>query len=374
MTLRVGINGFGRIGRGLVRALRAMPASTVEVVAVNDVASADLMAHLLRYDVMYGRWPGEIESDDQSLTVDGAKIDTFSQLEPGKIPWGKVGVDVVVESTGSFTRRNDAAAHLRGGAKLVFISAPSSDADATILFGMNHPGWDPETQPVISTGSCTSHAVAPLVAVLGRTFGWRHGHVTTVHPMTFDQSGGVGSVANWRLTRGSQAGVIPKATSAVSIVNRLVPEVRGRLSGIAYRIPTLLPGVVDLVAEVARSTDAEEVVSAFRQTERANAGRILKVSDEPLVSADYVGDGHSATVDARLVEVNDGTQIHLTAWYDNEAGYAHRLADLLVYAADHHAGARSFRSRVTVRGCRTTSGGRTEDHLVDPTRQRAAKA
>jgi glyceraldehyde 3-phosphate dehydrogenase len=332
MPVNVAINGFGRIGRAFLRSALESGSDT-RVVAVNDVADAATLAALLRHDSVYGRFPGDLGVSDGAITVDGSEIRMLSEAEPGPLPWAELGVDVVIESTGRFRTRAEAAEHLEAGAGKVIISAPakgSEPADATVVLGVNFSEvYDPEAHHVITNASCTTNCLAPVAKVLHEAFGIRHGHMTTVHAYTADQNLLDGPHKDLRRARAGAINVVPTSTGAAKAIGMVIPELEGRLKGYAVRVPLPTGSLVDLTVEAQRETSAEEVNAAMR--ERADTGAlagILEYSEEPLVATDIVGSPYSAIFDAPLTSVVGGTQVKVVAWYDNEWGYATRLVEL----------------------------------------------
>ena len=333
MSVRVGINGFGRIGRNVFRAARARGAKDLAIVAVNDLCDAATLAHLLKYDSVHGRFDGTIEAADGAIEVDGTTLTVLSERNPRKLPWKDLGVDLVLESTGFFTKRDDAAAHLAAGAKHVIISAPAKDADGMFVYGVNHQTFDTAKHLVVSNASCTTNCLVPIVKVLFDTFGWVHGFMTTIHSYTNDQRILDLPHKDLRRARAAAISIIPTTTGAARATSLVIPEVKGKIDGVALRVPTADVSVVDLTVEVEKGTSIDEVNDVFRKAASGTLKGILAVSDEPLVSVDYIGDFHSSTVDALSTNVIDGTLVHVSSWYDNEMGYSARCVDLLSYVA-----------------------------------------
>jgi glyceraldehyde 3-phosphate dehydrogenase len=331
MPVRVAINGFGRIGRGFARI--AQQRSDVEVVAINDVTDARTLAALLAHDSIYGAFPGEVEATDGALSIDGHEVPVFAQTEPDALPWGVLGVDVVIESTGRFRTRADAARHLDAGARKVIISAPakgSDGADADVVLGVNFDAaYDPDRHHVITNASCTTNCLAPVAKVLHETVGIRHGLMTTIHAYTADQNLHDGPHKDLRRARAAALNLVPTSTGAAKAVGLVIPELAGRLHGFAVRVPVATGSIVDLTVESERATTVEEINSAFAESAVAGplAG-ILEYSEAPLVSTDVIGSSFSSIFDAGLTSVMDGTQVKVVSWYDNEWGYATRLVDL----------------------------------------------
>ena len=331
MGIRVGINGFGRIGRNVMRAaLRSTTAGgEVSFVAVNDITSAETLAHLLKYDSVLGNLEEDVAVDGDGLRVGDRRFRVLSERDPANLPWGDLGVDLVVESTGFFTKRDDAARHLAGGAKKVIISAPAKGPDLTVVLGVNDDRYDPARHHIISNASCTTNCLAPVAKVLHERFGLRRGWMTTVHSYTNDQK--LLDLPHKDLRRARAAGVsmIPTTTGAAVAVGEVLPELKGKLDGIAMRVPTPNVSVVDLVAQVDRSATAEAVNGAFRSAADGPLAGILQLSTEPLVSIDFKGNPHSSIVDASYTKVLEDDFIKVLAWYDNEWGYSSRCIDLI---------------------------------------------
>ncbi|MGE0025625.1 MAG: type I glyceraldehyde-3-phosphate dehydrogenase [Thermoleophilia bacterium] len=327
MSVRVGINGFGRIGRNVYRAA-ALGETDVEIVAVNDITDTRTLAHLLEYDSTFGRYPGHVHAHDDHIHVDDAEVRVFAERDPAKIAWGDIGVDVVIESTGFFTDRDKAAAHLRDGVQKVIISAPAKGPDATIVVGVNDEVYDPANHHVISNASCTTNCLAPVVKVLMDEFGVERGVMTTCHSYTGDQRLLDAPHGDLRRARSAALSIIPTSTGAARAIGEVIPEMKGKLDGIAFRVPTPDGSVVDLVAEVSRPTTKEEVNEAFRAAaEEGPLVDILGYTEDPIVSRDVVGDPRSSLFDAPLTMVN-GTTVKVVSWYDNEWGYSCRVVDL----------------------------------------------
>jgi glyceraldehyde 3-phosphate dehydrogenase len=329
MAVRVAINGFGRTGRAAFRAAyeREEP---IEWAAINDAAEPALLAHLLRHDTVYGPFPGTVEVVEGAIRVDGLEIPTPTETDPARLPWEELGVDVVIESTGRFRARADAAKHLEAGARKVIVSAPAKEPDVTVALGVNfEEAYDPAAHDVISNASCTTNCLAPVVKVLHEAIGIRHGLMTTVHAYTSDQSLLDGPHKDYRRARAAAANLVPTSTGAAKAIGLVIPELAGKLQGFAVRVPVPTGSLVDLTVEVERPTSVEEVNERFRA--RADSGAlagILRYSEEPLVSSDIVRSPYSSILDAPLTTVIDGTQVKLVAWYDNEWGYSNRLIEL----------------------------------------------
>lgn len=331
--LKLGINGFGRIGRSLLRAAHGNP--NLRVVAINDLTDAATLAYLLKRDSILGAFPAPVGASDGALQVAGEPIRVFAERDPANIPWSSAGVDIVVESTGHFTDKAQALAHvLRGGAKRVIISAPAKGDDLTIVMGVNHHRYDPATHVVVSNGSCTTNALAPLAKVLHDRFGIQHGQMVTTHAYTNSQALHDQPNKEHRAGRAAALSIIPHSTGAAKAIGKVLPELDGRLSGFSLRVPVPVVSIVDLTAQVERATDVASVNTALREAAASSplAG-ILGVSDEPLVSADYQGDPRSSIVDAALTTVSGGHLVKVVAWYDNEWAFSNRLIDTALYMA-----------------------------------------
>jgi glyceraldehyde 3-phosphate dehydrogenase len=327
MSVRVGINGFGRIGRNVFRAA-TLDDNDIEIVAVNDITDTATLAHLLEYDSIFGRYPGHVHAHDDHLHVDDMTVRVFAERDPAKLPWDDLDVDVVIESTGFFTERDKAALHLQAGAKKVIISAPAKGPDITVVLGVNDDEYDPEQHHVISNASCTTNCLAPLAKVLVDNFGLEHGYMTTCHSYTNDQRILDLPHSDLRRARAAALSIIPTSTGAARAIGEVLPDLKGKLDGIALRVPTPNGSVVDLVATVGRETTAEEVNEAFRAAaEEGPLADILGYTEAPIVSRDIVGDPRSSLLDASLTMVR-GTTVKLISWYDNEWGYSCRVVDL----------------------------------------------
>jgi glyceraldehyde 3-phosphate dehydrogenase len=327
MTTRIAINGFGRVGRCAFRSALESGAD-VEWVAINDVADVATLAHLLRHDTVYGPFPGEVVVRGDLLVVDGTEIPVSSVLDPADLPWEELRVDVVLECTGKFRTRADAAKHISAGAKKVVLSAPGKDVDATIVRGVNDEAYVPGRHDVISNASCTTNCLAPVAKVLSDTFGIRHGTMTTVHAVTGDQRVVDLPHKDLRRARAAGANIVPTSTGAAKAIGLVVPELAGKLHGIAARVPVLTGSLVDLTVELERETTADEINAALERASENGLHGILQVSHEPLVSSDVIKSSYSTVVDAELTTVTGGTQAKVIAWYDNEWGYATRLVEL----------------------------------------------
>ena len=330
MPIKVAINGFGRIGRNVLRAALKRGAE-LEFVAINDITSPDTLAHLLRYDSIYGPLAETVQSGPDSMTVGGHSLRVFAERDPAQIPWDEVGAQLVIESTGLFRARDDAAKHLRGSVKKVIISAPAKQPDTTLAMGVNQSDYDPVQHHIISNASCTTNCLAPVAKVLHRSFGIKKGLMTTIHSYTNGQR--ILDLPHKDLRRARAAGVsmIPTTTGAAVAVTLVLPELVGRLDGYAIRVPTPAVSIVDLTATLERDTSLEEVQESFRQAASGDLKGILDYSEEPLVSIDYKGNPYSAVVDGPFIKVQSGNMVKVMAWYDNEWGYSNRVVDLSEY-------------------------------------------
>jgi glyceraldehyde 3-phosphate dehydrogenase len=330
MTVRVGINGFGRIGRQSLKALIER-APEIEVVAANDLAETSMNAHLFKHDSTYGAYPGTVEHTDDALIVDGRHIRIFKETDPAALPWSDLGVDIVLESTGHFTDAEKAAAHITAGAKKVIISAPAKKEDVTIVLGVNEDAYDPARHHVISNASCTTNCLAPAAKVVHDLVGIEHGLMNTIHSYTNDQR--ILDVVHKDPRRARAAGqnIIPTTTGAAKALALVIPDLKGRFDGFSLRVPTPTVSVVDFTANVRRPTTVEELNAAFREAAEGPMKGILGVSDEPLVSSDFRGDSRSAIIDAASTMVIGGSMVKVIAWYDNEWGYSCRVADLIQF-------------------------------------------
>jgi glyceraldehyde 3-phosphate dehydrogenase len=333
MTTRIGINGFGRIGRQTMKAMLERHPRDLEVVAVNDLTDTKTNAHLLKYDSTYGHFPGEIEATEDALIVNGHKIKVISQRDPAQIPWGDLGVELVIESTGLFTDAEKAAAHLRGGAKKVIISAPAKGEDLTIVLGVNDHMYDAAKHNIISNASCTTNCLAPAAKVLNDAFGIERGLMNTIHSYTNDQRILDQVHKDLRRARTAGANIIPTSTGAARALALVIPELKGRFDGMSLRVPTVTVSVVDFVADVRKEATKEAVNDAFKQAAAGALKGILGFSDEPLVSTDYRGDSRSSIIDGLSTMVTGGNMVKVIAWYDNEWGYSCRVADLADFIA-----------------------------------------
>jgi glyceraldehyde 3-phosphate dehydrogenase len=330
MAIRVGINGFGRIGRNVVRAAARMGLKDLEFVAVNDITDTPTLAHLFKYDSVHGRYPGKVEAAADGIHIDGKAVKVLAERDPAKLPWKDLQVDLVLESTGRFTDRERAAAHLSAGAKKVVISAPAKKEDITIVVGVNDAKYDPAKHHVISNASCTTNCLVPVVKVILDRFGFVSGFMTTVHSYTNDQQILDLPHKDLRRARAAALSIIPTTTGAAKATSLVLPEVKGKIDGVSLRVPTPDVSVVALSCVVEKATTVEAVNDAFRQAAGTGPLKgILAVSDEPLVSVDYIGNLASSTVDTLSTNVVNGTLVNVTSWYDNEMGYSARCADLL---------------------------------------------
>jgi len=332
MPVKIAINGFGRIGRNVLRAMTAAK-RPLNVVAVNDVTDAQTLAHLLKYDSVHGRFDGTVEATKDGLTVNGQVIRVLAAKDPAQLPWKELGVDIVLESTGLFTDRDKAAAHLSAGARKVIISAPAQDEDLTIVMGVNHQKYDPAKHHVLSNASCTTNCLVPVVKVIIDAFGFERGFMTTIHSYTNDQRILDLPHKDLRRARAAAVNIIPTTTGAAKATALAIPELKGKIDGISLRVPTPNVSLVDLSCSVTRKTSVDEVNQAFRAAAAGPLKGSRAVSDEPLVSSDYNGDLHSSTVDALSTSVIDGSLVHVSSWYDNEMGYSMRCVDLMEYVA-----------------------------------------
>ena len=329
MSLRVGINGFGRIGRNMFRAAKESGAD-IEWVAVNDLTDPKTLANLLKYDSLLGRYPGTVEAGEGAIIVDGAELKVLAERDPGDLPWGELGVDVVVESTGFFTDRENASKHLAGGAKKVVISAPAKGEDITVVLGVNFDQYDPAAHDVISNASCTTNCLAPFAKVLHEAVGIKHGLMTTIHAYTGDQRLHDAPHSDLRRARAAAINLVPTSTGAAKAVALVLPELKGKLHGFAIRAPVPTGSVVDLTFEAERETSVEEINEAFRaHSDTGDLKGILRYTEDPIVSTDIVRDPFSSIVDGGLTAVLDGTLVKVVSWYDNEWGYSNRLVDVV---------------------------------------------
>jgi glyceraldehyde 3-phosphate dehydrogenase len=327
--VKVGINGFGRIGRNFLRAALASNAP-IEIVAVNDLTSIDTLAHLIKYDSILGRINQEVTFDDNSLTIGGKKIRVFAEKDPAALPWGSVGAEIVIESTGRFTKASDAGKHLVGGAKKVVISAPATDEDVTLVLGVNDSAYDPAKHNIISNASCTTNCLAPMAKVLHENFGIVRGFMTTVHAYTNDQVILDFPHKDLRRARAAATNIIPTSTGAAKAIGLVLPELKGKLDGYALRVPVPTGSITDLTVELAKETTAAEVNAVMKKAAEGPLKGILRYTEDPIVSTDIVTDPHSSIFDAGITKVI-GNQAKVASWYDNEWGYSNRLVDLMTF-------------------------------------------
>jgi glyceraldehyde 3-phosphate dehydrogenase len=329
MSVRVGINGFGRIGRNVFRAAHESDAD-IEIVGVNDITDAGTLAHLLKYDSVFGPFPGTVEVRDGALAIDGREVKVLAEKDPAQLPWGDLGAEVVIESTGLFTKRDDAAKHLEAGARKVIISAPATEPDVTVALGVNFDdAYNPDNHHVISNASCTTNCLAPVAKVLHETVGIEHGLMTTIHAYTADQRLQDAPHKDLRRARAAAINLVPASSGAAKAMGLVMPELQGKLHGFAIRAPVPTGSVVDLTAEVSRETTVDEINEAFRSRADTNelAG-ILRYTEDPIVSSDIIKSPYSSIFDSELTTVLDGTMVKLIAWYDNEWGYSNRCVEL----------------------------------------------
>ena len=333
MVTKIGINGFGRIGRQVFRAIHERYPSALQVVAVNDLTDAKSNAYLLKYDTNYGRFPGKVEAANGNLVVNERTIKVFAERDPAKIPWRDVGAELVIESTGVFTDADKASGHTKGGAKKVIISAPANGEDQTLVLGVNDNVFTPGKHTIVSNASCTTNCVAPLAKVLHDAFTIKYGLMTTVHSYTNDQKILDVVHSDLRRARAAAMNIIPTTTGAAKAVGLALPELQGKLHGLAFRVPTSTVSVIDLVVELGRKVTVEEINAAYRKAADGPMKGILQYSDEPLVSSDFKGNPHSCIYDAPLTMVMQDTMVKVIGWYDNEWGYSCRVADLANFIA-----------------------------------------
>ena len=333
MTTKIGINGFGRVGRITLRTINQYHRGKLEVIAINDLTDAKTNAHLLKWDSTYGRYPGEIKASDNSIIVDGKEVKVLAERDAAKIPWRDLGVDIVIESTGLFTDATKASAHLTGGAKKVIISAPAKNEDITIVLGVNEKKYQPDKHKIISNASCTTNCVAPVVKVLHQSFGVSRGLMTTIHAYTNDQRLQDMYHRDLRRARAAAQNIVPTTTGAAKTVTQVIPELKGKLHGIAFRVPVPTVSVVDLVADLEQEVTVEQINQAFQEAAKGALAGILEYCPEELVSMDFKGNPASSIFDAPSTMVIAGNMVKVLAWYDNEWGYSCRLADLAAYIA-----------------------------------------
>jgi glyceraldehyde 3-phosphate dehydrogenase len=328
MAVRVGINGFGRIGRNLFRAAKAAKAD-IDFVAVNDLTDAETLAHLVKYDSILGPYPGTVEVDGNDLVIDGDKLRVLSERDPAALPWDELGAEVVIESTGFFTKKADAEKHLGGSVKKVVISAPATEPDITVVLGVNFDQYDKDSHHVISNASCTTNCLAPFAKVINDTVGIKHGLMTTIHAYTADQRLQDMPHKDLRRARAAALNLIPASTGAAKAVGLVLPELQGKLSGFAVRAPVPTGSVVDLTFEAERETTADEINQAMKAAAEGPLKGILQYTEDPIVSSDIVTNPHSSIFDAQLTVAIDGTMVKAVSWYDNEWGYSNRCVDLV---------------------------------------------
>jgi glyceraldehyde 3-phosphate dehydrogenase len=328
VKMRIAINGFGRIGRMIFRAAYEQGFDKLDIIAVNDLTDTKTLASLLKYDSVHGRFKGEIGHDHEAIYVNGKQIKVFAQRDPEHLPWGDLNIDIVAECTGFFTKRDDAAKHLRAGAKKVLISAPSKDADIDIVLGVNEHEYDKEKHHVVSNASCTTNCLAPVVKVLNDNFGVEKGFMTTVHAFTGDQQLVDGPHRDLRRARSAAVNIVPTTTGAASAVAKVIPSLKGKLDGIAVRVPVPNGSLTDFVAILKRETSVEEVNKLFKDVSNFHLRGILEYTEDPIVSTDIIGNTHSSIFDATSTKVM-GNMVKIFAWYDNELGYSHRMVDIM---------------------------------------------
>jgi glyceraldehyde 3-phosphate dehydrogenase len=334
MVTRVGINGFGRIGRLVTRATLARHPDKLEVAAVNDLTDANTNAHLFKYDTNFGIYPGHVEASNGDLVIDGRSVKVFSERDPAQIPWSEMGVDLVVESTGIFTDGKQAEGHLKGGASKVIISAPASNVDLTMVMGVNDHLYNPSQHTVVSNASCTTNCFAPMVKVLHEAFGIEHGLMSTIHSYTNDQAILDQRHSDLRRARAAAQNIIPTSTGAARAVGSVLPELNGKLHGIAFRVPTATGSITDFVADLSREVTVEEVNQAFQKAAEGPLKGIVEYTEDPIVSSDIKGNPHSCIFDALSTMVMQGRMVKVMGWYDNEWGYSCRTADLCSFISD----------------------------------------
>jgi glyceraldehyde 3-phosphate dehydrogenase len=337
MTVKVGINGFGRIGRQVYKAILENYEGVLDVEAINDLMPVEINAHMLKYDSTYGRFPAEVEVREGDIYVDGEKLKSYAERDPAKLPWGELGVDIVLECTGIFRDRESAGKHLTAGASKVIISAPAKGGvDATFCLGVNEEEYDPERHHVISNASCTTNCLAPAAKVLNDRFGIRRALMSTIHAVTNGQQILDMAAKDLRRARSAMVNIIPTTTGAAKAVSLVIPDLEGKFDGMAFRVPVVTVSVVDLTAELEQETTVEEVNDAYRQAAQGGGwlSQVLSYTDEPLVSSDFIGDPHSSIIDTLSTQVIGGNLVKVVSWYDNEWGYSMRLADLAGFVAE----------------------------------------
>ncbi|MEO7368073.1 MAG: type I glyceraldehyde-3-phosphate dehydrogenase [Gemmatimonadaceae bacterium] len=329
MAIRVGINGFGRIGRQVLRAAKEQGVADLDFVAINDLTDTKTLAHLFKYDSVHGRFDGDVEANGNAIIVDGDEVKILSEKDPAALPWADLGVDIVLESTGRFTNAPDARKHITAGAKKVIISAPAKGEDITIVMGINSDKYDPASHHIISNASCTTNCLVPMVKVIKDNFGFRHGSMLTVHSYTNDQQILDFPHKDLRRARAAAVSMIPTTTGAAKATALVMPELKGKIDGLSIRVPTPDVSFTDLTVEVERATTIAEVNAAFKAISEGALEGILAYSEEELVSCDYIGNPHSCIIDSKTTNVVDGTMVKVSGWYDNEWGYSSRCVDML---------------------------------------------
>ncbi|MCA9901135.1 MAG: type I glyceraldehyde-3-phosphate dehydrogenase [Anaerolineales bacterium] len=336
MTIKIGINGFGRIGRQVYKAIYENYRDVLDVEGINDLWPVETNAHMLKYDSTYGRFPGQVETKDGSIYVDGEKLNTFAERDPAKLPWGELGVDIVLECTGIFRDRENASKHLAAGAKKVIISAPGKGVDATFVLGVNEETYDPANHHVISNASCTTNCLAPAAKVLQESFGIEHALMTTIHAVTNGQAILDVASKDLRRARTAFANIIPTTTGAAKAVGLVLPELNGKINGMAMRVPVVTGSVTDITAVLSRDVTVEEVNAAFKAASESGGwlGKVLDYTEDPIVSSDIVGHPASSTIDGLSTDLMGGNMVKVVTWYDNEWGYSMRLADLTAFVAE----------------------------------------
>lgn len=334
MATRVAINGFGRIGRQSLKAMLERYPNDIEVVAINDLADIEANAHLFRYDSTYGRFNGKVEVGEKEIIINGKHIRVFSDKDPGQIPWGEVGAEIVIESTGFFTDGAKAGAHRRDTVKKVMISAPAKGEDITLVLGVNEDKYDPAKHHVISNASCTTNCLAPAAKVVNDAFGIEKGMMTTIHSFTNDQRTLDVVHPDLRRARTASANIIPTSTGAARALALVIPELKGKFDGFSLRVPTVTVSVVDFVAELKKGTSVDEVNNLFKEAAAGKLNGILDYTDEPLVSSDFRGDSHSSIIDGQSTMMLGDNMLKVIAWYDNEWGYSSRVADMTKFIAE----------------------------------------
>ncbi len=336
MTIKIGINGFGRIGRQVFKAIYENYKGVLDVEAINDLMPVATNAHMLKYDSTYGRFPGKVDVRDGDMYIDGQKLKSYAERDPAKLPWGELGVDVVLECTGIFRDGASAGKHLAAGAKKVIISAPGSGVDATFVLGVNEDTYDPENHNIISNASCTTNCLAPAAKVINDAFGIKRALMTTIHAATTSQKVLDLAAKDLRRSRSTLSNIIPTTTGAAKAVGLVLPELNGKINGMAFRVPTVTGSVVDLVAELEQDVTAAEVNAALKTASESDGwlGKVLDYTEDPIVSTDIIGHRASSTIDALSTDVMDGNMVKIITWYDNEWGYSSRLADLAAFIAE----------------------------------------